>query len=321
MTSKNILIVGVGNIGKRHLEALLNSKHSLNIHLVDPVLSTNNKLLINQSNFDYKKKKIFFYKTLNTVPAKIFLTILSTTANYRIKIIKHLIKNNNVKYWIIEKPLCQSLKDLRYIEETFCKRNSWVNLSYDSNNFLLSLKKTIKKNKLGNLLVTGKNWGLACNSIHYLQLFTNYFQSPKLTHTKIQLKHWYKTRRKGIYDVHGKIELHFNNNYSCTFIDNYEENSKEKIKKNCMIFYSKNKKLIINEGEKTTSFGKTKKQKISLPRVSRDIIIVLDSLIKKSTCALPLVSSCTTNQRLLLNIFIDSWNHIKKNKNKNVPIS
>ena len=88
-----------------------------------------------------------------------------------------------------------------------------------------------------------------------------------------------------------------------------------------MIFYSKNKKLIINEGEKTTSFGKTKKQKISLPRVSRDIIIVLDSLIKKSTCALPLVSSCTTNQRLLLNIFIDSWNHIKKNKNKNVPIS
>ena len=62
MTSKNILIVGVGNIGKRHLEALLNSKHSLNIHLVDPVLSINNKLLINQSNFDYKKKKFSFIK-------------------------------------------------------------------------------------------------------------------------------------------------------------------------------------------------------------------------------------------------------------------
>ncbi len=62
----NILIIGTGNIGLRHLESLLKSKNKLNIYLYDIVYSDKISSLI----LNIKKKKNINIKKLQSLDIK-----------------------------------------------------------------------------------------------------------------------------------------------------------------------------------------------------------------------------------------------------------
>ncbi len=51
----NVLIYGIGNIGKSYLKGLLNSKHNLNIYTYD-ILKNSYKIMLRNN----KKKNLFF---------------------------------------------------------------------------------------------------------------------------------------------------------------------------------------------------------------------------------------------------------------------
>ena len=86
----NILIVGLGNIGRSHLNGLLDTKFKKNIYLYDK-----KKIILDN-------KKLIFLKE---IPQNIDfdLVIIATDVRDRLSIIKKILKNNIIKYLLIEK--------------------------------------------------------------------------------------------------------------------------------------------------------------------------------------------------------------------------
>ena len=112
----NILIVGSGGIGMRHIESLLKSNEIKEITVLEKYVNNIKKTKTFLKKKNKNKIKINFFKNLNDLfrlNKSFFLVILSTTADVRLKIFINLISNIKVKNWILEKPIGQSLNDLK----------------------------------------------------------------------------------------------------------------------------------------------------------------------------------------------------------------
>ena len=89
MIKKNILLVGCGKIGFRHIELLVDEKTIGKIYIYDKS-KLNSKLLLNKLN---NNKKIFVLKNLNQKLESIFLSIIATHSYRRLVLIDKIIKS------------------------------------------------------------------------------------------------------------------------------------------------------------------------------------------------------------------------------------
>jgi len=67
------------------------------------------------------------------------------------------------------------------------KVNAWVNCQYRTFNFYKEIKKTLNINSVIEMKVKGSSWGVACNSIHYIDLFSYFVDSSDLSIATISL--------------------------------------------------------------------------------------------------------------------------------------
>ena len=100
----NILIVGLGNIGKRYLDGVLSVNDVHEIHILEK-----DKNLIQDLSKRYIKKYVlnkFLTSSIEKLILRKFLiTIVSTTATDRYKILLNIKSSLNTSYYIIEKVL------------------------------------------------------------------------------------------------------------------------------------------------------------------------------------------------------------------------
>jgi hypothetical protein len=70
------------------------------------------------------------------------------------------------------------------------------------------LKKTLASNEPIHMTVSGHAWGMACNSIHFLDLFAYLTGEPELKLMTSQLdEKLIESKRAGFYEVTGQIEF------------------------------------------------------------------------------------------------------------------
>ena len=95
----NILISGFGNIGCRHAQSLLNSKHDFNIFVIEPSDESfkSNFEMINASNNDITR-----VPSINELESDIDLAICATSSKHRYMIMNELI-DYGIKYFLVEK--------------------------------------------------------------------------------------------------------------------------------------------------------------------------------------------------------------------------
>ena len=109
---KVILIIGLGNIGSRHFESILEIKNKTKIILCELDDKKLNRLKkfkkINKNNHE-----ILFKNKLIDFETKIDVAILATSS-FKKDIIKRLIQTNSVDNLIIEKVAFDNIKD--YLE-------------------------------------------------------------------------------------------------------------------------------------------------------------------------------------------------------------
>ena len=165
----NILIVGCGNIGKRHLFSLNNSKHKINIKVLEK---------------DIKKIKLFkkinkgftgYIKNYSEIDRNTALLLICTKAYKREKIIKSVLKYCNPKFMILEKIPFQKMTAYREILNLCKKRKikTWVNFPFRYQSYYKFLKKIIfKNNKFFSMIVLlSKSDDLFSSGIHFFDLF------------------------------------------------------------------------------------------------------------------------------------------------------
>ena len=175
MNKTNILIIGCGQLGSRHLQACLVSQYSLNISIVEPSLSSAElaRQRMREINIGNSLSEVnFFYSLLELKDLRFDITIIATNSDIRIQILNNLSTEIKTRFLILEKVVFQSNAHFKeassYIEDLGCK--TFMNCPRRIDPMFKEIKEKLGANPF-QLDITGKNWDLACNAIHFIDLF------------------------------------------------------------------------------------------------------------------------------------------------------
>lgn len=213
----NIAIIGVGQLGSRHLQGLAKISTEIAIQVVDPSLES---LKIAEERFNQippnkNVTSISFISSIVELTKKLDLVIIATNSDVRLPIVKELVTSKEVTNLVLEKIAFQSVEDfqeaLSLIQAN--KINAWVNCNRRMFEFYSQLKNELKSQKFSMSIQAGE-WGLACNAIHYIDLFC--FLSDSSDNLEIKLDFLdpklYESKRKGFVELNGQLSARVGNN-------------------------------------------------------------------------------------------------------------
>lgn len=168
-----IAIIGAGQLGSRHLQALAKVEEELSISVAD---ISSAALETARSRFEeiegHAGKQVAYITSLEALPPALDLVIIATNSLNRLEIIRTVLACTKAKYWILEKFLFPRMSDYTAMEsliETHGLDHVWVNCPRRTSDLYQSIRGQIKGPI--DMSVAGSNWGLGCNGIHFLDLF------------------------------------------------------------------------------------------------------------------------------------------------------
>ncbi len=311
MTLK-FLIIGFGSIGKRYLQAIEATKIKCEIFIYD----------IDKSKYESKNKKynIFYLKNLNQLKNKIDFCFFSSNSNQRFETIQNTFQYVRPKYIIIEKIISQSAKDLNKIYNLFKKYKMlgkvWVNTHYRTYKiFEKTINLEIKRN-LHSIEVKGTNWGLICNSIHYIDLYSYILNTKiKKIDTRNLKKKWVRAKRKGFFENYGELKVIFYNKKILTL--SCKKTPKINDTNTYHIIKLMNGRIIkIHEEAGKVYFNNILNSKFFLEPVSKKMRSFILDIHRKNYCNLTSISNSIDQHIKFISQLIKFWNkHHKKNIN------
>ena len=181
--TKKILLVGCGNIGSRHLQALVKIPYETEIDIIEPNIDAQNlaKNRLNESQFEESLFRIKWNTSIDH-SRNYDLVILATPSKNRFELIKTLINDGNRRF-LVEKMVCQSKQEYEFILSLINSTNSkaWINASrryYDS---YQKIKNQLEHDSQISIHVNTGNMGLGSNAIHFLDLFSWFTENDNFT--------------------------------------------------------------------------------------------------------------------------------------------
>ena len=170
----NIVLIGAGQLGSRHLQGLKKINIAINIEVVDPSIGS---LAIAKERFEQVENNEFirsirFINSIDELNENIDLCIIATNSNIRALVTEELVAKKKIKTIIFEKILFQKISDYKLVQDILHKNKikAWVNCPRRVFPDYIEIKKDIAPNEKLTFLLTGGNWGLACNGIHFVDL-------------------------------------------------------------------------------------------------------------------------------------------------------
>ena len=314
-----VLIVGLGGMGINYFKAFNKFYDVYGIDKKKRIKEIfSKKILLNNYSHTFKK-----------FPKKFDLVIVSTTSDVRFKVFKILLKNIKFNHIIFEKILFNDLrhysKALKLIKKN--KINSFVNCTNRMYNYVNFIKKYLKSNILNRIEMTGSNWGLCCNYIHYIDLFLFILNRKKFDSYNPNFSNKLaKSRIINYFELFGNLKFKINNT-KVLIKCNKTKSSKISYKLN--FYFQNNKRIIIDEiNNKLLLRNKKhlKDYKIKIPYTS-DVLLKFykDIKHKKSKKDFKKLISFEDSIDLhlpVLNSFSTKFKELKIIKNKNIcPIT
>ena len=168
-----IILIGAGQLGSRHLQALAKLDLSADITVIDPsvqALSVARERLQEVGITEYIRKISFSPSFEESNGASADLVIVATTADVRVPIARQLLTMMKINNILFEKVLCQSEAELNEISHLIQSHNinAWVNCPRRLYPFYVELKKLFSPGETIAYYLQGGEWGLACNAVHFI---------------------------------------------------------------------------------------------------------------------------------------------------------
>lgn len=315
-----ILLIGCGNVGGRHLQALVKIPHTLKIDIIEPNNSSKKLGLSRLQEISYNKKtKIISWH--NCYTSKILhsdLVIVSTLSKNRANLLIKLIKNGH-KRILSEKILCQSKNEYEKVIK-ICKNKRakiWVNTNPRCFNSYIKLKKILSNNKPINLTIhSNPEIGLGTNIIHYLDLFSWINDDYDITLNGDLLNKLLPNKRgKDFIEFSGTVIGNLKNNavFVMSFLEHYPKNVLVKLSNNLDDF-------CIDETNQRMLHIKNyhcKLDKFTFEHVSTLTRNFAIDILKNDCCKLPTLLESYKSHLELFRVFN---NHINKTSKRNVKL-
>ena len=320
-----ILLVGCGNIGSRHLQALAKLPFDVDIEIVEPSKTAQNLAKQRLNDIDYSKKKHSFtwHSDFFELDMPSDLVILATTSKNRVNLVNTLLKLNNKKF-LIEKIVCQSISEYNSLLKKLKKSNAigWVNTNMRYSDSYKKIKNYFKNSKTIHVsLTTSGNYGLGTNAIHYLDFFSWLINDYDITldGTFLTNKLFPNKRSKEFVEFAGLLSG--SNKTGSTITVNFIPNSDLPLILN--IYGNNDKYLLLNESKEKffNSFDKKIPFDFAYEHTSTLTTKIVTDIIKKHKCNLTTIENSYYLHKELLKILSKHMEKLIHKTVKQCPIT
>lgn len=170
----NIVISGCGNIGSRLLQSVSNIDDAeigeLDIYGIDPFQSS---LDLSTERFNQENKgghTLHMSTNPAVLPPEAELLIVSVDAANRLKALTSVLEHCKPKAIILEKILFNKFEEFDTVKDIIEELDvpCWVNCSRNIWPGYHALKETLGGTPVTSYTVSGSDWGLGCNAIHFI---------------------------------------------------------------------------------------------------------------------------------------------------------
>jgi hypothetical protein len=209
-----VVVSGAGQLGSRHLQGLSTCSLPLDIYVQDPSdisLNTSSERWLEVAAPGATQHRLYLCRSLAELPRQVDVAIVATPADVRPAIVEGITERSHVNYWILEKVLARSVDALQQIRNSVGSAGqAWVNTPRRALPWHQAIKASLVLGRPMQLHVDGGEWGLACNSIHFLDMFA-WLTGEKLEDclTDGLDPRWVASKRPGNMEVMGRLEARF----------------------------------------------------------------------------------------------------------------
>lgn len=300
----HIKIIGAGQIGSRHLQALTHLKHPLSIEVIDPSstsLDTAQKRYHEMGGNAQHEVNFSQSLKLNQFTD---VAIIATSANTRKEVLLNLLDNTHAKYIILEKILFTNETD--YFEVGQKLKNSetkvWVNCCMRMIPYYKELKPLFINTPV-QYSVEGSNYGLITNAIHYLDHLVYLSGCSEFTvETHLLDDEIIPSKRNGFIEVTGTLLAKFTNGNVAFMTSHATGNAPIQVQ------ISNNKNRIISREWQQLAFQAQHQNNwqwqevpAPIPFQSQLTTQLIENLIENATCDLPNYTESSKIHLQLLN--------------------
>jgi predicted dehydrogenase len=289
-----ITIVGAGQIGSRHLQGLKNVKMPLEIFVVDPSAASLKTCQERYKGMRVEPEagihKLHFKEDISALPSHVDLAIIASSSGTRRQIIEKVSEKTKVRGWVLEKILFNKLNDYDWASDFTILKNSkcWVNCSMRMMDMYQELPRLLGSDSF-SYSVTGSQFGLITNSIHYLDHIAWICGNENYTLDSSSLIPVLNpSKRAGYFEINGNLRAEFNDSKIQASFNCFESGTAP------IRLEIRSPKIAINsfEGEgrlevaKESSGWKWESQQFSPPYQSLLTKILVEDFLTKETCKL-----------------------------------
>ena len=322
---KTSLIIGAGQLGSRHLQGLVKYLGQLEIYDLDTSLNSL-KIAEEREKEIVHSHKIIYTQSWEVLPDFIDMVIIATNANIRESVINLLLEKHQVRFFILEKVLFQELEAYQRVHDLLVKHNviAYVNhprRMYDS---YVNLKRNFEIDIQSVYQAVGGNWGLGCNSVHFLDLFV-YLSGKKIQVIDVNLidNELLESSRKGFAEFTGTLTglLIDGSFFSITSLKGEPSSITVTISNN-------KQRFIIQEGGTPQIYELEKKNLFSCKNdafkvqyqseLTTNIVV---GLLENNFCSLPTYDQAKHTHELFLTTMLEKYNKITGLQSTILPVT
>lgn len=317
---KRVVVVGAGNIGSRHLQALAKLPYKLTLDIVEKEPKNFDIAIRRLNEIDYEKTRINYqyYNDLNKLKEPADLVIVATNSTGRANLVAKLLDIGYSRF-LLEKIVTQSVEEYQMLLDKMEKNNvkAWVDTARVYFDAYQKIKSYFKNSKPIHVSVNCGNEGLGCNAINFINLFSFLCDDYKVTLNGGSLYDEILPNKRGkdLVEFAGTITGNVNNGSSLTVTFTHHKNlpfTVEIIGKDKHLFIEERHEIMnLLKGEKPLDFKfKNELQSTLTAKIVKDIF-------ERDSCLLPTLKQSSYVHYELFRIFNA---HIKKILNEEKPL-
>lgn len=329
MAKYKILLVGCGQLGNRHLQAVASLKDIAEIHVVDPNPASIElgKLRLKEISGSNQNIKFYWHDEFHESSARGDLCIVSTQAKGRCALVKQIAGELGFRTFLIEKIVSQSVDEYRDLM-SFSEENGlsvWVNCKTRAYAVHKYIKSKLDPNEPFIYSRISGNDGLANNGVHTADLFVFYDDAARINSSgsRIDLVLHPSKRGQENFDLSGTLHGYTEkgSDFTMSFASNH-------MSPDHISIVSPRGRFIIDHMQKFVfeSSPESDWQWKRIPveenwRVSHMTKSFATDILRKGTCDLPTLAQCYPAHEYILSELLPYFNKLLGKNHEFCPVT
>jgi hypothetical protein len=314
-----ILISGAGQLGSRYLQGLAKCRSPLKIYVQDIYGESLGRAeqRWNEVLDPESRHEVSFHNSFVSLPLQLDIAIVATTADVRPQVVSEIAGHMDVRYWVLEKVLAQSESGLdEIVLHTKGSLGAWVNTPRRMMPWHQQIKTQLGINHPMRLKVEGGLWGLACNAVHFLDLFAWWTgETLQAVNTDRLANHWFESKRPGNWEITGTLEARFSGGSRAIL------SVKEEVAPICLELDDGRLSWLIKEAEGSARRSDGLEIPGRMIYQSEMSATLVESLLGDGCCDLPKLEESVALHRVFIRSMLEHWKRAGNPDATYVPIT